>query len=330
MRRKVVVISENSVHAPHHLKRLSEAGFEVVDLSASAWSLDEQQLIAALDRAWAVVAGGGEVYSRRVLEACPGLRVIARSGVGYDAVDVDAATELGVAVVITPGANAEAVADFALGLMLASLKRITVADADVRSGRWRSGGPAGDLFGATVGIVGLGRIGQAVARRLRGFSCRLLAAEPYPDREACATLGVELMTLDEMLPQVDVLTLHVPLGAGTRHLIGTRELRLMRPHATLVNTSRGSVVDGSALADALRGGVIGGAGLDVFELEPLPATDELMRLPSVVLTGHLAGFSEGAVSAVVGGVVDSLIDLANGGVPAGCVNPAIFTSATRL
>ena len=330
MARKVVVISENAVHARSHLERLATAGFELVDLSALGRSPDESELIAALQGAWAVVAGGGEMYSRRVLEASEGLRVIARSGVGYDAVDVTAATDHGVAVVITPGANAEAVADYALGLMLASLRRITMADADVRSGRWRSGAPPRDLFGAAVGIVGFGRIGQAVARRLRGFECRVLVVEPFPDRAASAALGVELTTLDELLPRVDVLTLHVPLAGGTHHLIGEHELRLMRPTATLVNTSRGSVVDGAALAAALREGVIAGAALDVFEREPLPENDELAALPGVLLSGHLAGFSAGALSAVLGGVVDSLIELDRGHLPAGCVNPAVFTGAQQL
>ena len=327
--RRVVVISENSVHAPGQLERLSAHGFEVVDVSATARNLTEAGVVAALEGAWAVVAGGLEPYSRRVLEQLPDLRVIARSGVGYDAVDVEAASEHGVAVVVTPGANAEAVADYALALMLASLRRIVVADADVRAGHWRSGGPPRDLYGATVGILGLGKIGQAVARRLRGFGCRLLAVEPMPDAAACAALEVEVMSLDEMLPRVDVLTLHVPLGAGTHHLIGARELRLMRPTATLVNTSRGSVVDGAALAAALGEGVIAGAAVDVFEREPLPPHDVLLHAPNVVLTGHLAGFSEGAMAGVVGAVVDGLIELDRGQVPAGCLNPAVFASARR-
>jgi phosphoglycerate dehydrogenase-like enzyme len=324
-----VVISENAAHAPGQLARLIAHGFDVVDLSASARSLSEDEVITALDGAWAVVAGGGEPYSRRVLEHLPALRVISRCGVGYDAVDVDAATDHGVAVMITPGANAEAVADYALALMLASLRRIVQADADVRSGRWRSGGPPRDLYGSTVGIIGFGKIGQAVARRLRGFACTLLVVEPFPDAAACASLGVELTTLEEMLPQVDVVTLHVPLGAGTHHLIGARELSKMRPSATLINTSRGSVVDGAALAAALREGVIAGAALDVFEREPLPVEDELTAAPNLVLAGHLAGFSEGALSGVVRGVVDTLIELDQGRVPAGCVNPSVFAGARR-
>lgn len=313
-------------HVPDRLQPLSELGFELVALDGPG-ELDERRLIAALEGCWGSIAGS-ETYNRNVLESAPDLRVIARTGVGFDAIDMDAATELGVAVVTTPGANADAVADFALALMLTCLRRVKQADADVRSGRWRPGPPGRDLYAATVGIVGFGKIGQAVARRLRGFACRVLVVEPFPERDACTALGVELSTLEEMLPQVDVLTLHTPLGAGTHHLIGDAELRVMRPHAVLVNTSRGSVVDGRALAAALREGVIAGAGIDVFEQEPLPAQDELMKLPNVVLSGHIAGFTDGAMAAVVSANVKSLIELSQGRTPRGCVNPEALKRAS--
>ena len=327
--RRVVLVSENASHAPAELQRLREHRFELVDVSDAARSLGEGELVAALQGAWGVIAGGLELYSRAVFERCPDLRVVARFGVGYDAVDVDAATDHGVAVLITPGANADAVADYAVGLMLASVRRIAVADADVRSGRWRTGGPPRDLSGATVGIVGMGKIGQAVARRLRGFGCKMLGVEPFPDAATCAELGVDLISLDEMLPAVDVLTLHVPLAPATHHLIGARELRMMRRHATLINTSRGSVVDGHALTVALRDGMIAGAALDVYEHEPLAVDDELLTAPNLVVTGHLAGFSQGALTAVLRAVVDGLINLDEGRVPAGCVNRAAFASTLR-
>ena len=322
-RRTVVLTSQVARYVPQLLEPLEMAGFDIVNRAGRGESLDEAALMRAVSGAWGVVAGS-ETYSRKVLESAPTLRVIARTGVGYDAIDVAAATELGVAVVTTPGANAEAVADFTLALMLACLRGIVEADADVRAGRWRPGGPARDLFAATVGLVGFGKIGQAVARRLRGFDCRILVVEPFPNREASRTLGVELMTMAEMLPQVDVLSLHVPLGADTHHLIAEPELRLMRRNAILVNASRGSVVDGPALAAMLAEGRIAGAALDVFELEPLPRHDLLTTLPGVVLSGHIAGFSEGAIAGVVKAVVTSLIDLAEGRSPAGCVNPEVL------
>jgi D-3-phosphoglycerate dehydrogenase / 2-oxoglutarate reductase len=322
-RRRVVVLSAVVGHVSNQLEPLEKLGFELINLPDPRQALDERQIIAALDRAWGVIAGG-ETYSRQVLESVRTLRVIARTGVGYDAIDVDAATELGVAVVTTPGANAEAVADFTVALILACLRRTIEADADVRSGRWRPRQPARDLFAATVGIVGFGKIGQAVTRRLRGFNCRILVVEPFPDDDALRTLGVELVTMEEVLSQADVLSLHVPLSAVTHHLIGERELGLMQKHAVVVNTSRGSVVDGSALAAALRDGVIAAAGLDVFEHEPLPAHHELMKAQGAVLSGHIASFTEGAVAEVVRTVVTSLIELAEDRVPAGCINPEVL------
>jgi phosphoglycerate dehydrogenase-like enzyme len=327
--RRVAVISENASHAPAELARLSAHGFEVVNLSASARTLAGDDLVAALEGTWGVVAGGLELYTRAVLDRCPDLRVIARFGVGYENVDVDAATDRRVAVLITPGANAEAVADYTIGLMLASLRRIVLADADVRAGRWRSGDPPRDLYGSTVGIVGFGKIGQAVARRLRAFGCTLLAVEPFPDVAACEALEVKLMALDEVLPAVDVLTIHVPLAAATNHLIGARELSLMKPAATVINTSRGSVVDGAALAQALRDGTIAGAALDVFETEPLPSDHELLSAPNLVVTGHLAGFSAGAMQGVIRALVDGMIDVDEGRVPKGCVNPAVLATVPK-
>ena len=199
--RKVVLLSRVARHAEAELALLERSGFELVDRTALGESASEDQLISALAGAWAVVAGG-ERYSRRVIEAVPTLRAIARTGIGFDAIDVKAATESRVAVIVTPGANSESVADFAVALTLSCLRGTIEADQAVRSGAWRPPRPARDLFGATVGIVGFGRIGQAFARRLKGFGCRLLALESAPDKEACHKIGVELVTLAEMLPQV--------------------------------------------------------------------------------------------------------------------------------
>ena len=318
-----MLLSDAARHAADQLEPLRAFGFEFFNLAVPGQPYDESRLISRIAGAWGVIAGS-ETYSRAVPEAVPTLRVIARTGVGYDAIDLDAANELGVAVVTTPGANAEAVADFTLALILACLRRTVEADAAVRAGRWRLGGPSADLYAATVGIVGFGRIGRAVARRLQGFDCRVLVFEPLPDQQACIELNVELMMLDEMLPQVDILSLHVPLSAETQHLIGERELRLMRRQAVLVNTSRGSVVDGSALAAALRQGAIAAAGLDVFESEPLSSDHELANLAGVVLSGHIASFTKGALKSVMSEVVTSLIELIDGRVPAGCINPGVL------
>ncbi len=320
-RRRIVLFSEMVRHTQTILEQLEHQGFELIDRLDLVGSTDELQLMAALKGAWGTVAGG-ERYTRAVLSAAPALRVIVRPGVGYDAIDVSCATERGVAVLITPGANTESVADFALALILTCVRGTLAADSAVRSGVWRRPDLTRDLFGATVGIIGFGQIGQAVARRLRGFDCRLLVAEPFPNLDACRQLGVELLTLPELLPQVDVVTLHVPLMPATHHLIGERELRLMRRHSVIVNTSRGPVVDESALVSALRGGIVKGAGLDVFESEPLPIDHALAKLPNVVLAGHVASFTDQAATNMMTAVVAGLIAIAEGRMPAGCVNAA--------
>lgn len=325
----MVLLSRVAQHAAAEVILLERSGFELVDHTALDESANEDEVISALAGAWAVVAGG-ERYSRRVIEALPTLRAIARTGIGFDAIDVAAATESGVAVIVTPGANSESVADFALALTLACLRGTIEADQAVRSGAWRPQNPARELFGATVGVVGFGRIGQAFSRRLNGFGCRLLVVESAPDMDACQRLGVELVSLDEMLPEVDVLSLHVPLTSDTRHLIGSRELHLMQPHAIVVNTSRGSVIDGSALAEAIRNGVIGGAGLDVFEEEPLPATDGLLKLPGVVLAGHISSFTKEAMTRMMTSVSASLAELAIGRTPSTCINPDALTQTLTV
>jgi D-3-phosphoglycerate dehydrogenase / 2-oxoglutarate reductase len=322
------LISETAQLGFDRLGPLGEAGFELVDRYELVGVVDEDELIAGLRGFWATVAGS-EPYTRRVLEACDDLRAIARCGVGYDAIDVPAATERGIAVLLTPGANADAVADLTLGLTLACTRHILALDDVVRSGGWRPAALFGDLAGATVGIVGLGTIGQAVARRLSGFGCRMLAVEAAPDPAFCAELGIELTRLQSLLPEVDILTLHVPLTDATRHLISTEELAQLPPGAIVVNTARGGVVDTAALVEALASGRLGGAGLDVFEEEPLPAGHPLLMLPNVVLSGHAATFTRGGVGNTLDAVVRNLLDLDAGTAPAGLVNPAAAASVLQ-
>jgi D-3-phosphoglycerate dehydrogenase / 2-oxoglutarate reductase len=282
---------------------------------------DPHVLARGLAGGWAVVAGS-EPYTREVFAAAPELKAILRFGTGSDAIDIDAATDAGVAVVTTPGVNAEAVADLALALMLACIRGLLSRDAAVRSGEWRGpAGPSRDLAGATVGVVGLGAIGRAVARRLRGFGCRVLALEPNPDTEFAAQQQIELADLNTILPQVDVLTLHAPLTPGTRQLIGAREFELLPRHAIVVNTARGDLIDQAALVAALRDGQIAGAGLDVFEREPPAPEDPILSAPHTVLSGHLGSFTDLGVGRMGDAVLENLRELLAGRLPASCLNP---------
>jgi phosphoglycerate dehydrogenase-like enzyme len=264
---------------------------------------------------------GGERYSAAVLEQATALRAIVRWGTGSDAVDLRAASQFGVAVVTTPGANADAVADLALTLMLAVVRRLSSLDSAVRTGTWRPAGISRDLAHATVAILGLGAVGRAVAQRVRGFGCRVIAIEPHPDLDFCTANGIELADLEDALPMADVVTVHAPLTPATRNIVGERELALLPDHAVVVNTARGELIDQTALVAALREKAIAGAGLDVFEREPLPEADPLTALPNVVLSGHAASFTRLAMERTGDAVVSSLLELLEERLPATCLNP---------
>jgi D-3-phosphoglycerate dehydrogenase len=314
---RVVITAPNARGLPDRLREID--GVEVVERFDLANTASEQLIVEGLAGAWGVIASG-EPYTRAVFEALDGLRAVVRFGVGYDAVDVQAASDHDVAVCITPGANAEAVADLALLLMLAAIRGLPGLERAVRSGSWRPDSPSGDLAGATAVIVGLGAIGRAVARRLRGFGCRIVAVEPAPDRAFCEELGIEVSSLEDALPVADVVTLHAALTPQTRHLLGARELALLAPHAVLVNTARGGLIDEPALVDALAGGRLAAAGLDVFETEPLPVTDPLLALPNVIVSGHVASFTELGASRTADVVIDTVTALLAGIRPPGCLN----------
>ena len=308
------------------LAQLAEiSAITVVERYELAETRDPQTVARGLDGAWAVIAGS-EPYTHEVFSAAPDLKAILRFGTGSDAIDIDAATAAGVAVITTPGVNAEAVADLALTLMLACIRGLPGLDAAVRSGHWRGAGPARDLAEATVGVIGLGAIGRAVSRRLGGFSCRVLALEPNPDAEFVAQHQIELTDLNTMLPLLDVLTVHAPLTPDTRRLIGPRELALLPRHAIVVNTARGELIDQAALVAALNDGQIAGAGLDVFEREPPAPDDPILSAPHTILTGHVSSFTELGLGRMGEAVLENLREILAGRLPANCLNPSAWAS----
>lgn len=319
--RTLVLATGVAEHARAELEQI--AGLTVVQRYELGRAREDDVIARGLDGAWAVVAGG-EPYTRGVFEAAPGLEAVLRWGTGSDAIDIAAATAAGVAVVTTPAVNAEAVADMALALMLACLRRLPQLDAAVRSGEWRLGGPSRDLAAATVGVVALGAVGRAVVRRLRGFGCHVLALEPNPDREFCAEYEVELVELEAMLPRIDVLTLHAPLTDSTRRLVGPQELALLPRHAVVVNTARGELVDQPALAAALENGQIAAAGLDVFEHEPPLHDDPILSAPNAIFSGHISSYTELGLDRTGGAVIANVRDLLAGRLPASCLNPEVW------
>jgi glyoxylate reductase len=248
-----------------------------------------QELLAAVADVDAIVCPLTDAIDAEVIAAAPKLRVVGNVAVGYDNVDVEAAASAGVAVCNTPGVLDETTADVAFGLVIAASRLFGEAERDLRAGRWQGWGITqylgNDVHGATLGVVGFGRIGRAMARRAAGFGMRVL----HNARRDTGEPGY-LASLDELLAEADAVSLHVPLSPSTRHLIGRRELALMRPTAVLVNTSRGPVVDEEALAEALESGRIFAAGLDVFEEEPR-VHPRLLAAPRTVLLPHIGSGS---------------------------------------
>lgn len=274
-----------------------------------------------------VVVAGGEPYPREVFVARPELRHVARFGVGFDAVDVPAATELGVVVTTTLGTNDWAVADHAIGLMIDLAHRISHHDRRVRQGIWGAV-RGGDVWQKTVGIVGIGRIGKGVARRARGFDMRVIAHEPNPDADFVRQHGVELVELDDVFRRADFVTLHCPASEETRRLVDARRLSLMKPSAFLVNTARGALVDEDALYDAVSGSRIAGAAIDAWTEEPM--TDpRWAALDSVVLTPHSAPATVEVWRASGAMAAEQVLAVRRGERPAGLLNPKVWERRRR-
>ena len=284
-----ILIPANPLSALDVMRELAPAGFEI---AVAAFGSPEFQ--AALAETEYLVGLGEGAMDDAFYRACPKLKLVQLLSAGYDRVDIEAARRAGVPVCNNGGANAVAVSEHAMMLMLAVSRRLTWLHQNVVSGRWRGNDVANtrlyELHGRILGIVGLGTIGKKTARLAQAFG---MAVQYYDiarlTEDQADALGVRFRLLDELLRTSDLVTLHVPLTPRTRHMIGAAELGLMKPAAYLINTSRGPVVDEVALHRALADGVIAGAGLDVFDQEPPAADNPLFRLPNVVLTPHYAG-----------------------------------------
>lgn len=254
------------------------------------------------------------------LEQAPRLEIVVRTGVGYDSVDVAAATAQGVPVCVTAGANRQAVAEHVFALMLAAARRVPENIENLAAGRWQQL-TGRELHGATLGILGLGSIGKAVAGIARGFGMRVIAYDPYFDEDFAAANGIRRATLDEVLSEADFITLHLFLDDSTRNLIDAERLAAMKSDAILVNTARGGIVDEDALVAAVRDGVIGGAALDVFASEPLPADSPLLHTPGILATTHVAGATREARGESGRMAAANVIGVLAGEAPRFVVNP---------
>ncbi|MCS6862430.1 MAG: phosphoglycerate dehydrogenase [Abditibacteriales bacterium] len=295
-----------------------ERDLEIVLAPKDILLTTEDERIEYLHGAVAVVAAS-EPYTERVFASCPMLRIIARAGVGYDAIDVEAATRYGVWVTITPGANDRTVAEATWMLILALSRQLEAHLNSVRGGGWERLLPP-EVTGKTLGIIGVGRIGKRVAQIARAFEMTVLGYDAVEDAAFAQAVGLRYVGLRELLSQSDIVTLHAPKLPETTNLLNAETLRWMKPSAYLINTARGGIVDERALLDALNAERLAGAALDVFEQEPLPADHPLRTHPKVLVTPHIAGISAESYRRMILQAMDNILAALDGKRPPGAVN----------
>lgn len=305
------------------IQALRRAGCELIQVPATP-AAQGTALIDSLKDADAVIASLN-VFDEEVFQSLPGLKLVSRWGVGFDAVDVAAATRAGVIVTNTPGVLDETVADLAFALMLGIARRIHTSAASMREGGWLQEWGA-DVHGKTLGLVGCGRIGTAVARRARGFNMVVLAYDLAPRPEA-RELDVRFVTLDELLGQSDFVSLHAAVTDQSRGMIGAAQLARMKSSAYLINTARGALVDEPALVQALNKGRIAGAALDAYCVEPLTQFHPLRHASNVLLTPHIASLTTDNGQRISEVAAQAIVDLVAGRRPQFVVNPEVLTSS---
>lgn len=300
------------VAAPLHEKAievLKNAGFEVVYEEYP----NEEMLIELVGDVEAIIVRSKPKVTRKVIEAAPKLKVIGRAGVGLDNIDIEAAKEKGIKVVNSPAASSRSVAELTIALIFAVARKIAFADRKMREGVWAKKQSMGiELEGKTIGIVGFGRIGYNVAKIAKALGMNVLLYDPYPNEERAKEVGGKFVSLEELLKESDVVTIHVPLIDATYHLINEERLKLMKPTAILINAARGAVIDTDALVKALQEGWIAGAGLDVFEEEPLPKDHPLTKLDNVVLTPHIGASTVEAQMRAGVQVAEQIVEILKG------------------
>lgn len=305
-------------HRPGRYRELlGRAGFTPIDPPGTG-KLSEADLRAALPESDALLAWGGPVTAEMIARA-PRLRVIARVGAGYDAVDLAAATARRIAVAVTPGANAESVAEQVFALVLALTRNVLGNDRSIRAGGWDRSKAVRPLRGTTLGVVGLGRSGRAVARRALAFGMRVVAAGRHTEDAPDPGPGIAWRALEDLLAESDVVSVHLPLTAATRGLFDRRAFARMRPGALFINTARGGLVIEADLIEGLTTGHLAGAGLDVQASEPPEPGNPLLTLPNVVLSPHIAGVDTAALDDMAEQATRCVIDLHRGRWPEGCV-----------
>jgi D-3-phosphoglycerate dehydrogenase len=288
----------------------------------------EEELIVAAREADAIL-GGGRLFTRKVMEALPRCRAIVTYSVGFDGIDLDAATDNGIVVVNNPAIAwcVEEVSNHAIALLLICAKKLALLNDLMKKDGWNAARqrllPMGSVFGQTLGIIGCGNIGRLTARKAACFGLRILGNDPYVDKSLASECGITLVSLPHLFKEADYISLHTPLDKQTRHLIGENEFKKMKPSVYLINTARGGIVDESALIQALQEKRISGAGLDVFEKEPLDPDNPLLKMDNVVTIPHSASFSDEALEMQAINPAQEIARVLAGRWPKNVVNTAV-------
>ncbi|MBC7327375.1 phosphoglycerate dehydrogenase, partial [bacterium] len=283
--------------------------------------LPKEEIIKRIGEFDALMVRSGTKVTRDIIEAGEKLKIIGRAGVGVDNIDVEAATEKGIVVVNSPGGNTRAAAEHTIALMLALARNIPQAHLSLKQGEWKRSKFMGvEIYGKTLGIIGLGRIGREVAKRAQGLGMEVIAYDPYISEELAERLNIQLLDLESLLSKADIVTVHTPLTKETRHLLGEKELRKMKKGAKIINTARGGIIDEQALVKVIEEGILSGAAIDVFEQEPPPPDHPLLKLEQVIVTPHLGASTVEAQEYVAVDVAQQIVNFFKGIPPTSPVN----------
>jgi D-3-phosphoglycerate dehydrogenase / 2-oxoglutarate reductase len=325
---KILIVASGFVQQSRRpVEILQEAGFivEEREYGLAGLNQNEEEFCRIIKGVDAVVVTGLDIVTRRVMASADCLKMIAIRSSGFEGTDLTAATDHGVVVTHNPGANKEPVADLAVGFMVAVARKIPWMDRGMREGKYNEIRPqVKDIYQKTLGIIGLGRIGKTVTRRVKGFDMKVLYHDIVAYEDFAREHGIHKVPLEELLQEADVITLHVPLDETTRKMIGREEIRRMKTDAILINTCRGPVVDEEALFEALKSGHLYGYGTDVYTQEP-PANLELVRLENVISTPHVGGITEGGLMGLAMATVTKIVQfLKKGEVPENVLNPEVL------
>ncbi|PJF35495.1 MAG: phosphoglycerate dehydrogenase [Candidatus Thermofonsia Clade 1 bacterium] len=312
---------------------LDKAGLKLLEAAEgvtvqAAAKMSREEVLAAIPNADALIIRSATKVDRAMLEAAPKLKLIGRAGVGVDNVDLAAATERGIVVMNAPDGNTVATAELAIGLMLALARHIPAADGSLKAGQWERKAYMGiELRGKTLGLVGFGRVGRAVAKRAAAFEMTIIAYDPYVSQEVATPYGVQMVSLDELYARADFISLHASVTPENYHMINAESIAKMKDGVRIVNDSRGALIDEHALAEAIKSGKVAGAALDVYEEEPPKPDNPLIGLRGVIHTPHLGASTYEAQDEVAVQIAQQVLDALFKGVYRNVVNPEVLKGA---